>query len=636
MRLLSVLPLARAFGAETLSYYATNAVVVGAIVKIPLRKKVIPGLVVESKEIKDVRSEIRGARFSTKKIDSVITDSFFLPEHIRAAELSALLHATRTGNVLSALAPKAILEKAGTYTKIKQTEKTVSKETKPQAKIFQAVPHERFSRYKSMVRESFARGVSVFVLVPSVAQGETLFDTLSKGIEDRTFFLSHGLSTKTLRGSWMAALESKTPVVVIGTPSFLSIPRRDIGLYIIEEESSSYYKLRGRPHLDVRVIAEHIAKEMHAECIFGATALSLETIHRFDEHELEDVVRSGMKYNFESAMTIVDARTKRDDEGRPLQILAEEILAVLGKAVTEGRRSFIYAVRQGFAPLTICKDCGKTLVCDRCDAPMVLHQRGSGDSLERIFSCHRCGRVRSSRTVCDNCQSWRLEPLGLGIERVSAAILHALPQASLFEIHSGVADIDTKEHDIVERWKASKNGILIGTERALSHLARYQADVSIVASVDSLIALPDFRMSEKIFSLLVDIRLNTRAHILVQTRTPDYPIFGFVMNGDGSAFYRHEKSLRESYGYPPFTVPIKITRSGNRETITKDLELLAEKVAPRDTAVYPAFIGTVRNQSVAHLLITVPHRVWPDTELLKLVAHLSPAYDVDVMPRSFL
>ena len=167
-------------------------------------------------------------------------------------------------------------------------------------------------------------------------------------------------------------------------------------------------------------------------------------------------------------------------------------------------------------------------------------------------------------------------------------------------------------------------------------MARHKAHTAVVASIDSLVALPDFRIGEKIFSLLLDIRSSIIEKMFIQSRSPEHPVFGFVAQGDGAAFYRHEKALRESYGYPPFTVPVKISRTGPRETITKELELLAEKVKPRDSAVYPAFVGTVRNQSVAHLLITVPRRSWPDTELLALISHLSPAYDVDVIPRSFL
>lgn len=635
MRLLSVMPLARAFGAEMLSYYTTSDVHVGAVVKVPLRKKIIPGLVIESKLLTDVKSEIKSAGFSTKKISGVVTDSFFLPAHISASKTVASLHATQPGNVLSVMAPKAILEKVTASKKVAHKKKAPS-DVKPPVKILQAIPEDRFSRYKSMVRESFARGVSVFVLVPSVHHGEMLFDVLSKGIEERSYFLSNNLSVKVLRGSWTSALASTSPVLIIATYSFLSFPREDIGVYIIEGEASPNYKLRGRPHLDVRLLAEHIAHDMHAECIYGDTCLTLETMHRYDEHEIEESVRPSMKYTFEGTCSIVDMRKTVEDEGKPLQVFSPHVVSHIEESAAHERRTFVYAVRRGFAPLTVCRDCGKTLACDRCDAPMVLHSQKQGDAEKRVFSCNRCGRIRDAKTVCDNCTSWRLEPLGLGIERVSDTLRKAFPTIPLFEIHGGVEDIDAKEKEIADAWRASKNGILVGTERTLPHLARHKAHTAVVASIDSLVALPDFRIGEKIFSLLLDIRSSVIEKMFIQSRSPEHPVFGFVAQGDGAAFYRHEKALRESYGYPPFTVPVKISRTGPRETITKELELLAEKVKPRDTAVYPAFVGTVRNQSVAHLLITVPRRLWPDTELLSLISHLSPAYDVDVIPRSFL
>ncbi|MEK7606052.1 MAG: hypothetical protein AAB458_00425 [Patescibacteria group bacterium] len=633
MRLLSVMPLSKAFGADTLSYYTTKDVEVGAIVKIPLRKKTLPGLVIASAPLKEAKSEIRSADFSVKKITSVVTGSFFLPELIDAAKNTAHLHATHTGNVLSVIAPKSILEKTPTYDRPKAPSRTSG--TKPLKRILQAEANDRYTRYKSMVRESFARGQSVFVLAPSIFHAETVFEVLSKGIEERSVMLSSTLTPKTLRGAWEEAVTSITPVLIVATYSFLSVPRADIGLYIVENESSPNYKLRGRPHLDVRVLVECIAESMHAELVYGDTFLTLETLYRHDEHEFESIMHPSMKRMFRSTCEVIHMKKGPDDEGKSPVVLSDTAIEALREASGRGVRSFVYAVRRGFAPLTICKDCGKTLACDRCDAPMVLYQK-TNEKNHRSFHCHRCGRIRDAHTVCDNCEGWRLEPLGLGVERVVEALRKALPDVPLFEIHGGVEEIEKDEEHIALAWKESKNGILIGTERALPHLARTGAHTSVIASIDSLFALPDFRMSEKIFSLLCDIRSLTRTQTLIQTRSPDAPVLAHVVSGDGLAFYRNELELRQTHGYPPYTAAVKITRIGARDAITNELETLAKEFAPRNTAVYPAFIGSVKNQASVNLLITIPYGRWPDRDLLLKLLTLSPAYDVDVNPRSFL
>ena len=636
MRLLSVIPLTRTLGAESLSYYTVSEVLVGAVVKIPLRHKTVLGLVIESTPIADAKTVIRRADFSLKKITSVVSASFFLPECISAARETANVHVTTIGNILTAIAPTKILEKPTPRTFPVPERILDDGATKPPIRILQTAPSDRYARYKSMVRESFARNASVFVLVPTIFDAEIIFDALSRGIEERSFLLAGSLSPKIQRATWSAIQDAVTPVLIVGTYSYLSVPRHDIGLYIVERESSPHYKLRGRPHLDVRVCAEYLAHDMRAELVFGDTFLTLETLHRYDEHEIEDVIRPTMKRDFDASFRILDMRKDSTKEEQAVSLLSPDALSALRDAHASGKRSFVYAVRRGFAPMTVCRDCGKTLSCDRCDAPMVLHTTSARGESERIFSCHRCGRVRDARTVCDACQSWRLETLGLGVERIRDVLKEHFPAEEIFEIHSDVPDIEKQELEIAKAWKASKGGILVGTERALSHVALHGTHTALIASLDSLIALPDFRMGEKIFSLVSDIRSFANSLCLVQSRTPDYYALTYVANGDGAAFYRHEKKLREQHGYPPYTVSIKISRSGVRADVTAELEKLATTFAPRETAIYPAFIATTRNIFTAHLLITLPRTAWPDNDLIQKLRALSPAYDIDVCPRSFL
>ncbi len=636
MRLLSVIPLTRTLGTETLSYYTVADVATGAVVKISLRKKTVLGLVTESTPIADAKTRIRQADFSLKKIIGVASTSFFLPECISAVHKAAELHATNIGSILTAIAPAKILEKPTPRTRPVPKHASPQNATKPPIRILQTPPSDRYARYKSMVRESFARNVSVFVLVPTMLDAETMFNSLSRGIEERSHLLMGYLSPRIQRTTWNAIEEATAPVLIVGTYSYLSVPRHDIGLYIVERESSPNYKLRGRPHLDVRVIAECLAHDMRAELILGDTYLSLETLHRYDEHEIEEVIRPTMKRDYTATFRILDMRKDSSDEHRAVTLLSPDALTALQKAHVSGKKIFVYAVRRGFAPMTVCKDCGKTLSCDQCDAPVVLHTTSKNGEHTRIFSCHRCGKVRDAQTVCDICGSWRLETLGLGVERIRDVLKQHFPAESIFEIHGDVPDIEKNETSIAEKWKASKGGILIGTERALSHVALHGTHTALIASLDSLIALPDFRMGEKIFTLASDIRSFASAVCLVQSRTPDYYALTYVSNGDGAAFYRHEKKLREQHGYPPYSVCVKVSRSGARTDITTDLEELGLTFAPRETAIYPAFVATIRNIFTAHLLITIPRASWPDRDLLSKLRKLSPAYDIDIAPRSFL
>src|SRR5690606_4413135 len=91
-----------------------------------------------------------------------------------------------------------------------------------------------------------------------------------------------------------------------------------------------------------------------------------------------------------------------------------------------GKNVFWFVARRGLYPQTVCRDCGNEHICLNCGSSLVLHEKkrvGTGKEKndktpERFFLCHRCGEKEGANVVCRNCSSWRLVPLGIGIERV--------------------------------------------------------------------------------------------------------------------------------------------------------------------------------------------------------------------------
>ncbi len=636
MRLLSVIPIAKGARIETLSYYSKEDIALGALVRISLRKRRIPGLVVAARDIALEKATIKQAGFSLKKIDGVITNAFFPETFMRAAAHIAHLHATHEGAVLAALTPAALFEELPAKLLLNKGTAPLRADA-PTVRVLQLESEHRHGHYKGMVRESFAKHQSVFFVVPSAHDAERLHTLLARGIEDHAFLMTSALTPKQTRTVWKKALETKHPVLIIGTYSFLALPRHDIGLYVLERESSSLYKMRERPHLDIRLATEEIARAFSADVVFGDTFLSIDTLARYGEHEIEDVMRPSMRQVYQSTFDIVDVRRVPDDDAKPQQMFSPHAHEALLRALRKRASCFVYVARRGFASITTCRDCGATLSCDRCDAPLVLHTRQNAEgAAERLFMCHRCNHRRGAQTVCDTCGSWRLEAWGYGIERVRGELTALFPETGCIEVSGDATTTPKRAEKALAEWLNTPGSILLGTEMALPYVMKHGVDTTVVVSIDSLVALPDFRMNERLFHLLSDMRTASHSACVVQTKSPEYAALGFVRDGDGAGLYRYEEKMRRDLAYPPWSIAVKISLRGERESVTKALEALAQTLAPRDTAVYPAFIATVKNVFEAHLLVTLKKEDWPDDRLLETLKNLPPMYDVDVNPLSFL
>lgn len=633
MKLLSVIPILKGTAPETLSYFSSIDVAPGALVRVPVRKKLVPALVVTAREASESKADIRTASFSLKKIDGVIHEHCFDTGFVNALARVADLHAAPIGSVLAALYPQSILEKIDTLT-THHTPHPI--ESRSETFIIQEPFTERLSRYKALIREAFARNKSIVVVAPTVAEATTLHAELSHGIDSRVALIHSSLPTKKLSTVWKNAQEEPCALCIVGTHHALLIDRSDIDTIILEHESSQFYKQQTRPFVDGRVVVRELATYRSARLVLGDCLVRIETSAPRVEESPEQL-RASFRQDVTKPFELVDMTTLTDEYKRAA--CAPQTLEMLAGTAAMDQRSFVYTLRRGHSSFTICRDCGTVLTCDRCDAPMVLHlnrpQDAEGISEGRSFACHRCGRKRDTHTVCDSCGGWRLEMYGTGVQKVSEEITNALPHVPVFQLSADVATTPAQITKVVTAWKESSNGILVGTDMALAHVRGTQLGLSVVASIDTLLALPDIGMQERVFRLVCELR-DMAERTCVQTRTPSAPALEVARSGNGWELYQREITNRKALNYPPYTTLIKITRGGTKEAIMHDLEELKKLCEPYQTLIYPAFVSRIKNQHTAHLLIIVPNASWPDTQLIEALRSLPPTYAVNVAPESIL
>lgn len=637
MHILSVAPIQRGIPIDELSYFTKEEVSPGSLVTVPMRGKLIPALVLRSTPAHEMKGDIKNASFAIKKLDSVHAKNFFREEFITACEKTGKYFATTTGAVIHSAFPSALVLSKKAGAKVIQQKRA---KRHGERMIFQADEAERFATYKSHIREVFARGASCFFVLPSIQDIEHTYASIEKGIQEYTFILHAGLSKKELESRWEKIITMTHPVLIIGTPLFLSIPRYDIETIILDRESAGAYTLQSRPFIDLRVFAEEFAQAIGADIIFGDLFLRTETLHRKEKGELEALMRP--KYRLPSTATqhIIDMRTlgEQPATGR-IAIASPQLVDLIEDVRKKGTHCFIMGVRRGFAPMTVCGDCGTVVVCTRCTAPMVLHKKNgsqvTGQDENNIFLCHRCGLERDTMDKCTHCGGWRLTPLGIGVTQAEEAIRGRFPDAQIFRIDKDVVKKHTEALKIMNEFYQTPGAILIGTEMAVPYLTHPVATVAIL-SVNSLLTIPDFRMGERVFRLLLLLREKAREHFLIQTRDTDIPLFALATAGNISEFLRTELDARSQLGYPPFSTLIKFTHEGNKsegEQMMKEIEKIFGSYHP---VTFPSFIARVKGKYRMNALLKVPIGGWPNEELLGLIRALPTEIEVRINPESVI
>lgn len=635
MFLIKAIPIARGVGTDELSYWSPAEAEPGSVIRVPLRKREVGAVVTACIPAAESKAEIKSADFEVKKIANPSAVRLLTPEFLRAVAKTAHFHASTVGAALFELVPASVLASYDTLPESKPIQK---RKKSRESFALQKSDDDRYGHYKSLVRERFARKESVFMLMPTVEDIKKARARFEKGVEPYTYIFHSGLSKAEVLKQWKAALADPHPIIVVATGSFLSLPRADIGLVIVEQEQSRSYKLQTRPFLDVRLAAERLAEETGADLILGGSCLRVETLWRESEAEPANSLVEYAPLSVRSLSTardsLVDMKKYKGHHNGPvreIRILSDEFLELARRNREESTLMFVFAGRKGLAPQTICGDCEETLSCDRCSAPLVLH----GKDERRFFLCNRCGKRFDAHATCRHCGSWRLVTLGIGTERVEADLTEALPGAQIFRLDKTSAPNHKKVLEIVEKWYESPGAIMVGTELALLYLDR-PVDYTAVASLDALFSIPDFRINEKVFGIVLKLRSLASKGFLLQTREPEAPVFTWGLKGNIIDFYRDEIEGRRQFEFPPFSVFLKISYAGKKDDVLAAMEKLKQHLSGWEVDVFPAFIATVKGEYIMHALLKIPRKEWPHEGLIERLRALPPSYAVNVDPESIL
>ncbi|MBP7846482.1 MAG: hypothetical protein KA007_03510, partial [Candidatus Pacebacteria bacterium] len=457
---------------------------------------------------------------------------------------------------------------------------------------------------------------------------------ISKGIEDHTFTFNSAMTTVQLIKSWNNVIEHNRPVLIIGTGSFLSIPRHDIGTIIIEQESSNSYRTQSMPYIDIRNCAENYASIIGARFFLGDIALRSETLARYDTHEFLEEGTLKFRALSTAESKIIDMKKDHSNAGNVFSLLSNETTDVLKNAKLENEHTFIFTARRGLSPSIICSDCGTVVICKNCSSPVVLYGK---DPMQggNIFQCHTCGDVRRAGEKCVHCDSWKLKMLGIGVEGVAEKIKEQFPDLTLFILDSHHAKTSKQAREIIDAFYEKAGSVLIGTEMAL-HYMRDPIENVLVASIDSLFSIPDFAIRERILRILLRLRAKATRRFQISTRRANDSIFENARQGNLADFYRNEFCDRKKYGYPPFVQLIKISVAGTPKASEKAILDAKKILEPYDLLVYPAFTERQKGKMIWNGILKIDPKSWPDENLRKKLMVLPPQFKIVVDTPSIL
>jgi primosomal protein N' (replication factor Y) len=232
--------------------------------------------------------------------------------------------------------------------------------------------------------------------------------------------------------------------------------------------------------------------------------------------------------------------------------IAPRLAQAIAETISRGEQALLFLNRRGYAPLTLCRDCGHRFRCTQCDAWLVEHR------FRRALVCHHCGHVERRPDACPECGATEsLAACGPGVERLAEEAATLFPDARTLVLSSdfpGGAERIRRELDDIANGAFD---IVIGTQLVAKGHNFPQLTLVGVVDADLGLGSGDPRAAERTFQLLNQVtgragRGERPGRALIQTFQPEHPVIAALLSGDAEAFYAQEIALRERAGLPPF------------------------------------------------------------------------------------
>ena len=399
--------------------------------------------------------------------------------------------------------------------------------------------------YLAAIEHCLARGRQALVLVPEIGLTPQAIRRYGERLPVPVLALHSGLS-ETERAATFARMAGGEGRVLIGTRSAVFSPLPDAGLIIVDEEHDASYKQQDGFRYHARDFALVRARGLGVPVVLGSATPSLETLHRARSGRyawLELRERAGGARP--PRVRVLDLRGQRLEHG-----LSRPLLDAVGACLARGEQALVFRNRRGYAPVLLCHDCGWHPDCARCDRPLTLHGR------QRLL-CHHCGQHRRVPPACPDCGGLALVPQGAGTERLEAALAARFPDAPLIRVDRET----TRGRDALDRHfetLGERPGILVGTQMLAKGHDLPNLTLVAIASADEGLFSADFRASERMAQLLVQVagragRAQRPGEVLLQTHHPDHPLLQTLVSQGYRSFADAALAERAAAGFPPWS-----------------------------------------------------------------------------------
>lgn len=441
--------------------------------------------------------------------------------------------------------------------------------------------------YFEPVAEAIRLGRQVLVLLPEIALTENFLSRFEQRFGVPPVLWHSSLKSTERRRAWRAISQGPDnggAQVVVGARSALFLPYANLGLIVVDEAHEVSFKQDDGVRYNARDVSVMRARFEGLPVILASATPALESLHMATSGIYE---RLELPSRFGGAqlpdIQLVDLTIEKPGSGR---WLAQPLVKGIEERLGRGEQSLLFLNRRGYAPLTLCRNCGHRFQCPNCSAWLVEHR------LSNRLACHHCGFEGPVPSECPECgEKDALVACGPGVERIADEVAELFPEARVAIATSDTLNSPDRAAEFLAKVEAKAIDVIVGTQLVTKGF--HFPELTLVGVVDADLGLEggDLRAAERTYQQVAQVagragRGAKPGEVLIQTRHTDAPVIAALADGDRDAFYAAETEARRDAGAPPFGRWASIILSSEDDREAREAATRLGDTRPRSDDLY--------------------------------------------------
>jgi primosomal protein N' (replication factor Y) len=416
------------------------------------------------------------------------------------------------------------------------------------------------------IKQVIAQQKQVIILLPEILLTNQIISRFKDNLGFEPNIWHSNLTPKQRKTNWHKAANGEAKII-IGARSALFLPFKNLGLIVVDEEHDASYKQDESVIYNARDMAIMRAKFEDFPVILSSATPSLETHlnaatnkyfyeklqNRYNQAELPEIDLIDMRREYLSAKEFISTKLKTE----------------IAKTLANKQQVLLFLNRRGYAPLTLCSNCGYRFQSPDTTAWMVQHRSANG---EIYLQCHHSGFKIKLPEKCPACaveDSFRA--CGPGVERLFEEVKNLFPEAKIEIVTSDTVSTAKKSAEVIEKITSGEIDIIIGTQ--MISKGHNFPSLSLVGVIDGDLGLDgsDPKAIERTYQVLHQVsgragRFTNKGLVFIQTFNPENKVMQSLKNNDREGFYKYEIETRQMANLPPFSRFVGLVVSSKNQT----------------------------------------------------------------------